>query len=259
MSLILGIYSKKDNICDGKIKQVLREFSLDNVRTLHTVRERKILLSFSKSKIDGNNIIENENKTSIILFGGRMYNFNDRVSNLLAGGHKFKHRKNNAEFMLHSYEEYGESFLKEINGIFGFAIYNRLNDELIIVNDSFGFYPLFIYNDDEHIIFSSEYEPITKYRKFDNRLNYDALAEYFTLGVPLEGKTFFKNINNLYPGSVFRMSKNKVNIKQYDDLNIKVDKGKNIDFLSRKASKLIHDATQARSEIPTDIRCFLPR
>jgi hypothetical protein len=257
MSLILGIYSKNDKICNRDIAKVLKDFSLHGKRKLQTKCDKKILLATAGARIACNNIVENEDESLVILFGGEVYDFNDRIGDLVKRGHKFRNKKNCAEFILHSYEEFGKSFLKEINGVFCFAIYNRLNNELILANDSFGFYPLFIYTSEEYIIFSSEYEPITKYEKFDKKLNYDAIAEYFSLGLPLGDKTFFKAINNLHPGSLLRLRKNKVDFKQYDDLNIKIKKNKNITFFTKEIPKYIYKAVQARVKSPESIRCAL--
>lgn len=257
MSLILGIYSKKEKINKKEIEKILEDFSLNKKRKLQIKFNDKIFLSLAKFWNNDNNIVENEDKSLVILFGGEVYDFNRKVNALIKKGHKFKNRKNCAEFILHSYEEFGESFLKNVNGTFSFAIYNKLEDELILGNDSFGLYPLFIYNTHKYCIFSSEYEPITKYKKFNKELNYDAIAEYFTLGLPLGGKTFFKSINNLAPGSLLKIKKNQINLKQYDDLNIKIDKNKNLNYFATEIAKILKKAVQIRIRNLKNLVCSL--
>ena len=257
MSLILGIYSKKEKIDKKEIKEVLEDFALNGKRNIETKFDNKILFSIYKANFETLNIVENEDKSLIILLGGEVYDFSDGVEDLIKKGHKFNNKENCAEFILHSYEEYADSFLKNINGTFAFAIYNKLKDELILGNDSFGIYPLFIYTSNEYVIFSSEYEAITKYKKFEKELNYEAIAEYFTLGLPLGNKTFFRKINNLYPGSLLRINKDKIDFKQYDKLDIKIDKSKDIESFAKELSKLVYKATQDRVKNPKSIVCDL--
>ena len=255
MSLILGIYSKKSSIDKEEIKDIIGDFSLKKERKLRTIYHDNML--FSAMESNNSIIADNEDKSLIILFSGSVYDFGGNAKLLAKKGHKFKNRKNPAEFLLHSYEEYGNSFLKGTNGTFTFAIYNKEKDEIILANDSFGIYPLFIYNNKNCLIFSTEYEPIAKYKKFDNELNYDAIAEYFAFGAVLGDKTFFKNISNLSPGSILTINKNKSILKQYDDLNIKILKNKNLDYHAEKISRYIKKAVQSRTTDPANIRCSL--
>jgi asparagine synthetase B (glutamine-hydrolysing) len=252
MSLIFGAYCKKHNIDDNEFKEVFEDFSLNKTRELQTKIGQKTILSALKSASDC--IVENEDNSLIILFSGAVYDFDYGVHNLINKGHKFKNENNCAEFILHAYEEFGESFLKEINGIFAFAIYNRSEDELILANDSFGQYPLFVYNTNDYCIFSTEYEPIIKYKKFNTQLNYDAVTEYFTLGLPLGDKTFFKYMNNLSPGSILKINRNDSNIQRYDDLNIQIDRDSHIDDFAQKISETFRKAVQARVKNLTNIK-----
>lgn len=90
ISLMLGIYSKKDKINAEDFKEVIEDFSLYGKRKLETRFNGKILLSSAKKSIDYSNIVENEDKSLIILFGGKIYDFDHKVKDLIKKGHKFK-------------------------------------------------------------------------------------------------------------------------------------------------------------------------
>ncbi|MBN2111706.1 hypothetical protein JW707_01270 [Candidatus Woesearchaeota archaeon] len=256
MSVILGIYSKSKNINKNEVKEVLKDFSLNGKRKLQTKKKNRVIFSALKQYGYGN-IAENENKSSVILFGGRIYDFKEGVSKLIRKGHRFKNKKSCAEFVLHSYEEFGESFLKKINGIFSFAIYDEPKDELILANDSFGIHPMFIYNSGDYIIFSSEYHPLVRYHNFDKKLDYNAIVEYFTLGTTLGDKTFFESIKNLHQGSLLKTKGDKSYQKQYDLLDIKIPKNKKIDYFAGRLANIVNKATQSRAENPGEIACDL--
>lgn len=253
MPQILGVYSKKQRVCDGDVKEILEDFSLSKKRKLQANFYGKILLSSIKEGGVCNNIVENEDRTMIVIFGGILYDFSEKADDLIKRDHKFKDRNNCSEFVLHSYEEYGESFLKGLNGVFGFAIYNKVKDELVLANDSFGLYSFFVYESDEHVIFCSEYEPITKFKKFDKKLNYNAVAEYFALGLPLGDKTFFDNISNLSPGSILEVKDNSGKLRQYDDFNIKITRYKDKTYFVDKIAKVFNKTVQDRMKNPENI------
>ena len=257
MSLILGIYSKKRKIEKNNIDDVLVDFSLQGKRKLRTKAGKKIIFSSMVSELGEKNIVENEDKSLILVIGGEIFGFGKGAEELAEKGHSFKDKGNGAEYILHSYEEFGDSFLKELNGTFSFAIYDRTKDELILGNDSFGIYPMFVYNGDNYVIFSSEFEPLARYGGLSRELDYDAVAEYFSLGLPLGEKTFLKEIKNMHPGSVIRVSGGKFSTRQYANMDIKVNRKGEMPYFAREASRIISKAVQSRMAKSAEYACNL--
>lgn len=101
----------------------------------------------------------NENNTLQIIFNGEIYNFQEIKNELLLLGHKFK-SKTDTEVILHGYEQYGESIVLKLRGMFSFAIYNTLTNEIFIARDRLGIKPLYYVQCDKLFIFSSEIKPI---------------------------------------------------------------------------------------------------
>ena len=83
----------------------------------------------------GSQPIFNEDKTKVLLFNGEIYNYQILREKLVAAGHQFT-THTDSEVLLHSYEEYGSSFVKELRGMFAFVIWDREKQEL------FGIYPM---------------------------------------------------------------------------------------------------------------------
>jgi hypothetical protein len=254
MSLFLGVYSRKAKVELEEWRDVIDDFSLHGEREIRSRRDGKILFSTFSSRTDHcSHITENERGSLIVLFSGRIYNFDSKVTKLIEMGHRFKDRQNPAEFLVHSYEEHGTSFLKRTNGNFAFGIYDKRRQELVLGNDLLGSYALFVYAGEEHCIFCSEYEPILKYRQFAKELNYDAIAEYVALGALLGDKTFFKRIINLYPGSLLRICRDSVVYEPYGQLTAQVRRGKDISYFAKKISNSVKRAVQLRVEHPETI------
>lgn len=132
------------------------------------------------------------NKTgNIIVFNGEIYNFKELRKKLL--NRKFKSHSD-TEVLLYLYEKYGDNFVKFINGMFSIVIYNKKKKKLFSVRDRFGVKPLYMYQDKEKVIYSTEIKPILL---LNNKIAPDLveIKKYIATGLLYENKkTFFKNI-----------------------------------------------------------------
>ena len=83
----------------------------------------------------------NEDKSLILAANGEIYNH--RILRDQFTDYKFK-TESDCEVILALYKEKGHAFLDEMNGIFGFAIYDAVKDEYFIARDHMGIIPLYI-------------------------------------------------------------------------------------------------------------------
>ena len=91
----------------------------------------------------GREPMTNEDSTIWLVFNGEIYNFEELRKRLESLGHRFRSRTD-AEVILHSYEEEGPSCVKELNGIFAFAILDTRRDLLLhFARDPIEVKPLF--------------------------------------------------------------------------------------------------------------------
>ena len=63
-------------------------------------------------------------------------------SNLMAEGERFS-TKSDSEIALGLYRKMGVEFTRHLRGEFAFALYDRTEDELLLLRDRFGVRPLF--------------------------------------------------------------------------------------------------------------------
>ena len=77
-----------------------------------------------------------------IVFNGEIYNHQALRENC-ENEYAFK-TKSDCEVILAMYQKYGKSFVKKLNGIFAFAIYDSINDEFFIARDHMGIIPLYM-------------------------------------------------------------------------------------------------------------------
>ena len=165
--------------------------------------------------------ILNEDKNLCIMMEGEIYDYIDLKEDLISKGHTFL-VNNDPEFILHFYEEYRTDFaekVKDLNGIFLFAIYDYNSNELVICNDRYGLKPLYLCDRGNYLLFSSEIKAILQDTSFKRKINLEAMAEFFSFGYVLGDNTLIESIKLLPPASIFTYSNGKSEINQYWNWN----------------------------------------
>ncbi|MGD9488333.1 MAG: asparagine synthase (glutamine-hydrolyzing) [Calditrichaceae bacterium] len=172
----------------------------------------------------GDQPIFNEDKSVVIVFNGEIYNFQSIKDRLIEKGHKFL-TTSDTETLVHCYEEYGLDFIKDLNGIFAFALYDVKKKRLILVRDHFGVKPLHYWRKDNKFIFSSEQKSILLHPDVKRGINYDALHSQINLRYTQGDETLFKDIFRVPPAHFLIYENNKISIKPYYTLPMNPDYG----------------------------------
>ena len=146
-------------------------------------RDTNIALAMRRLKIidltGGDQPISNEDESLILIANGEIYNYIELREELEKRGHKFK-THSDCETILHLYEESGEECLKDLRGMFAFALFDKRKGRLFVARDRMSEKPLYYYRSSEGIAFSSEMKSLLVYlRKNDIRINPDAINMYF--------------------------------------------------------------------------------
>ena len=111
------------------------------------------------------------------------------------------------ETLLLSFLAFGHSFIKEVDGIFSFAVYDEFHNTLSLFRDPFGVKPLFYGEKDGTVIFGSEPKACFCYPGFDPELDLSGLNEIFSLGPARTlGNGGFAGIHELLPGEYMHIS-----------------------------------------------------
>ncbi len=94
-----------------------------------------------------------------ITFNGEVYNFIEIRRELISKGYTFK-SDTDTEVIIAAFIEWGEKCLDMFNGMWTFAIWDRLEKKMFISRDRFGIKPLYIANQGGRIAFASEMKAI---------------------------------------------------------------------------------------------------
>lgn len=154
-------------------------------------------LSIQDLSVNGHQPMVSFDKRYVLIFNGEIYNHWD-IRKEIENKYPFQ-STSDTETVLYGFIEYGFNLLEKLNGIFAFAIFDNVTDELTIARDQFGIKPIYLYSDQDKFLFSSEIKSM-KTLAIDKEINEEAIANYLTfLWCP--GKaTPFKQVTKLLPG-----------------------------------------------------------
>ncbi len=116
-----------------------------------------------------------------IVYNGELYNTAELRAELISRGHSFE-TTSDTEVILHCFLCYGPDFVKKLNGIFAFAIWDERHQTLYLFRDSFGIKPLFYTMQDATLIFSSELKGLLQYPGVTPTVSAQGLNEILGLG-----------------------------------------------------------------------------
>lgn len=146
--------------------------------------------------LGGKQPIYNEDASLVIVGNGEIYNYREL-------NHKLKHHHfrtgSDIETALHLYEQFGETFVSYLRGMYALAIYDKARQKLVLVRDRMGEKPLYYFHDRDVFIFSSELKSLLRVLPRTPEINNTSIRDYLYYYYIPEPQTAFKNIHKLPP------------------------------------------------------------
>ncbi len=142
----------------------------------------------------------NEDESLWLCFNGEIYNYLELRPELVRRGHRFR-SSSDTEVMLHLYEDEGEDFLTQLNGMFALALWDRRRQRLLLARDRFGKKPLYYWSDGRRLLFGSELKALLEDSSVPRDLDPESVAHYITLGYIPCPATIFRGVHKLPPAS----------------------------------------------------------
>ena len=136
-----------------------------------------------------------------IVFNGEIYNFNELKNLLIDKGVNLK-TKGDTEVIIELYAQLGSSFFTQLNGMFAFAIFDIVKNELTLCRDHVGIKPLFYYVDETNFIFASEIKVIKKLIGKNLTINTAAIPYFLHLGFIPQPQTIYQQVYK-FPSASF--------------------------------------------------------
>jgi asparagine synthase (glutamine-hydrolysing) len=144
--------------------------------------------------------MDNEDGSVVITFNGEIYNFAALRPALERAGHRFKTRSD-TETIIHHLEQHGEGGVRDLSGMFAFALWDARAGRLTLARDRVGIKPLYYAEvAGGGIVFASELAAVLAHGGIDGTLSAEGLASYFFSDYVHPPHTIVRGVKKLPPG-----------------------------------------------------------
>jgi asparagine synthase (glutamine-hydrolysing) len=161
----------------------------------------------------------NEDGSVQVVFNGEIYNFLELRNLLEAKGHRFRTRSDTESIIL-GYEEWGDSVVEHLRGMFAFALWDVPRRRLLLARDRIGKKPLYYYLDKGRILFASELKALLEDPTLPREIDPSALDCYLSFGYVPSPLAILKGIKKLPPAHYAIHDGNTLSLHQYWHLDM---------------------------------------
>lgn len=136
-----------------------------------------------------------------IVFNGEIYNYKSLKKHLESRFSVIWRGKSDTEVLLECISHLGlDASLTLIDGMFSFALFDMVQNELYLVRDRFGEKPLYVYEKNDYFCFASELRPIEIYAK-DLSINQIAVSYQLNYSYIPDELSIYNEVYKILPGS----------------------------------------------------------
>lgn len=190
-------------------------------------------------------IIDNDTESNqpVVNKDGSILVFNGEILNYKQLGRKYYNKDYNSDtLLLNDLIENQDLSLNELDGFFSFVYINSHGELEYAVRDQFGVKPLFVYENDGCLSFSSE--PNTLRKLFNLRVNKDSLEEYKAARSAIFSGSFYHDLVSIDAGTCF------INGRYFDCLKFLNGKYKKVEEGELKEALINSIETRKVSDVP---------
>ena len=196
--------------------------------------------------------IANEDGSIWTVFNGEIYNFVDLRVQLESLGHRFRTRSD-TEVLVHAYEEWGDSCISRLRGMFAFALWDETRQRLLLARDRVGIKPLLYAFHSGCLYFASElqaFRPLARHWRMSLQ-SVDLYLQFQYIPAPF---TIFEEAHKLPPAHfmVVRSDGRVLGPRPYWQLAFRPDRSVPEEEWLERLDDAIRDAVRAHlvSDVP---------
>ena len=139
-----------------------------------------------------------------ITFVGEIYNFKELRQYCIDKGCKF-FSNTDTEVILSLYSILGKNSFSLLKGMYSFILHDSAHQKVYAIRDRMGIKPLYFFEHNNTILFSSEIKGFTPFKLFKKEICRESLFEFLTNGFVYEPRTGFKNVFKVGHGEIFEI------------------------------------------------------
>lgn len=208
-------------------------------------------LSIIDLTVEANQPMVNNDASLIIVFNGEIYNYIE-LRDSLKFDYNF-HTCSDTEVLLAAYQKWGVDMLSKLDGMYGFAIYDKKSRTLFAARDAVGIKPFYYAITGSEFIFGSEPKIVLKGLNEKGYLDEAHTSEFFILGVAdHDDGSFIKQVKQLKGGHYLKLNLDNgdFSIKQYWTSNRQLRESRDDDFSEYLLVANQAISRQLRSDVP---------
>ncbi|MDF1757025.1 MAG: asparagine synthase (glutamine-hydrolyzing) [Legionellaceae bacterium] len=175
---------------------------LNNHEGLALGHQRLAILDLSSA---GRQPMQSHHGRYVIIYNGEIYNtiaLKKQLQEYSFSGHS------DTEVILALIEKFGlEDTLKQITGMFAFALWDKTEKQLHLVRDRIGEKPLYYGMVNGAFVFASELKAIREYPNFNNQIARSSISLFMEYGYIPAPESIYEGIYKLKPGTFITISK----------------------------------------------------
>ncbi len=200
-------------------------------------------------------MFDQENR-HVIIFNGEIYNYKEIQSQL---DYPWK-TNSDTEVILAAYKKWGKDCLSKFNGMFAFAIWDKVDKTLFMARDRIGIKPLYYVFKDGKFAFSSEMRSLLQSELIDKQIDRDGLCEYLSRIAVKTPRTILKDLYQLLPGHYAIFEANEFQSFEYWNIVQEIDvknQPKTIEEARSKTKVLFEQSIRRRMVADVKVGAFL--
>ena len=200
--------------------------------------------------------ISNEDGSIWVIFNGEIFRHRSLRQDLEKRGHVFQ-TSSDTECIVHAYEEYGTDCVSRLDGMFAFAVYDRVKRELFLARDRLGKKPLVYAILGGAFHFASEIKALYRSPYWDPSLDLTTLEGYLSLGYFVAPSTPYRHVQKLEPAHWLRIRDGQVTTRKYWDIERFDDYEGDSATLREDVESAVRDSVRMRLESEVPLGAFL--
>jgi asparagine synthase (glutamine-hydrolysing) len=217
-------------------------------------REGPVGLGFRRLSIidleGGHQPLSNEDGSIWIVFNGEIYNYKEIRKWLIERGHRFA-TESDTEVIVHLYEEKGVECVKDLRGMFAFAIHDKRKNLVYMARDHFGIKPLYYTQTADAVVFGSEIKSLLVVPGVERKVGAEAFWNYLTFQYAPDPLTLFENIYKVPAAHYAVIQDGRLTLKRYWEVQF-IPEERPLEYYIEGTREILRNSVKAHmnSDVP---------
>ncbi len=182
-----------------------------------------------------------------LTYNGEVYNYPELRLQL---GGRFR-TGCDTEVVMRAHEQWGADSLNHLRGMFAYALWDEVEQELLCARDRFGIKPFYYAQVGDVLYFASEAKALLPFLP-GIRTDLEGLKDYLAFQFCLAGKTLFEGVRELLPGHRLRVRNGTAVPERYWEVYYDLDFDHTAKYFEERTEELLEESVRLhlRSDVP---------